>query len=221
MVKFDNGVEGIICATKENPEISDIYIDLGVDSKEEVSIKEGDSARIVSNGFENEKYIVNYGLDNAIGCYILLEILKEKRNIKEDVAIVFSTQGVLGGRGARTAAYNFNPNMAIIISGECTGDHIGGKGTVKLNDGPVLRIKDRSLIMCQNIKELLESTSEKVDVKIQYAVSTESSEGILHKERCGISAGILGLPIRYRGTLKEIVSKKDIDSMKKILNELI
>ena len=221
IVKFENGVEGIIYAAKENPEISYIYIDLGVDSKEDVNIKEGDSARFISDGFENENYIVNPGLDNAVGCYILLEILKAKRSIKDDVAIVFSTQGVLEGRGARAAAYNCNPNMAIILSGECTGDHIGGKGTVKLNEGPVLRIKDRSLIMCQNTKELLESISEKADIKIQYAVSTESSEGTLHKERCGISTGILGLPIRYRGTLKEMVSKKDIDSMKNLLNELI
>lgn len=221
IVRFDNGKEGILCASKENPDISDIYIDLGVESKEELSIKEGDSATILSYGFENEKYIVNYGLDNVAGCFILLELLREKRSIRDDVAIVFATQGVLGGRGARAAAYECNPDMSIVLSGECAGDHIGGKGIIKLNEGPVLRIKDKSLIICQNIKELLENTAEKSETKIQYAVSTELSEGGLHKERCGISTGVLGLPIRYRGTLKEMVSKKDIHSMKKILNELV
>jgi endoglucanase len=224
LIVFQSGIIGRVSSAKENPKFEDLFVDFGLDSEEQVreKVKEGDVACILASGFEVEDKIVTPGLNNTIGCYALLRVIKEVKELNKEVYFVFSSQGELGGRGARAAAYSIDPDYSIVLGVQEAGDYRGGKGNIKIGAGPIIRIKDNSLIMCEEIKAMLEEASEKLQVKIQYGVYTEGTEGgLIHKERAGVKTGVLAIPIRYKHSMEEMVSMNDVEDVIKVLKELV
>jgi putative aminopeptidase FrvX len=223
-VVFQNGAMGKVGAAKPEPKIEDLFIDLGVASREEalMKIKEGDTACLLSDGMEVEDKIMSPCLDDRIGCYILLRMIKEIKESKSELYFVFSTQEELGGRGARAAAYAINPDYCIVLDTQETGDYIGAEGKLELGKGPVIKIKDKTLIMHHEIKEMLERAAQKAVVKIQYGISNGSTDGgNIHKENGGIRTGVLSIPCRYTHSISEMVSMKDVEDAIKLLKGLI
>jgi len=224
LVVFQNGTIGKVGAAKSEPKIEDLFIDLGVASREEAlkKIKEGDTACLLSDGMEVEDKIMSPCLDDRIGCYILLRIIKEIKESKSELYFVFSTQEELGGRGARAAAYTIKPDYCIVIGTQEAGDYIGGEGKLELGKGPIIKIKDRTLIMHHEIKEMLEHAAQKAEVKIQYGISNGSTDGgNIHKENGGIRTGVLSIPCRYTHSISEMISMKDVEDTINLLKELI
>lgn len=224
LVAFESGIVGRIAGSKENPKIENLFVDFALSDKEEVckKVKIGDAACLLASGFEVENKVVVPGLNNRIGCYILLKVIKELEKSNKEVYFVFSAQGELGGRGARAAAYAINPDYCVVLDVNEAGDYIGGEGNIKLECGPVIRIKDRTLIISQEIKEILDSAAEKANVKIQYGICKEGTDGgLIHKERGGIRTGVLAVPIRYNHTVSEMVSMKDVENIIKVIKELL
>ncbi len=223
-VVFQNGVMGKIASSKSEPKIEDLFIDLGVASREEAlkKIKEGDTACLLSDGMEVDDKIISPCLDDRIGCYILLRMIKEIKETKNQLYFVFSTQEELGGRGARAAAYTVQPDYCIIIDTQETGDYIGAEGKLELGKGPIIKVKDRTLIMHHEIKEMLEQAAEKSMVKTQYGISQGSTDGgNIHKENGGIKTGVLSIPCRYTHSISEMISMKDVEDTITLLKELI
>lgn len=211
-VVFQNGIMGKVGAAKSEPKVEDLFIDLGVASREEAlnKIKEGDTACLLSDGMEVEDKIMSPCLDDRIGCYILLRMIKEIKQTKNELYFVFSTQEELGGRGARAAAYKVQPDYCIVLDTQGTGDYIGAEGKLELGKGPIIKIKDRTLIMHHEIKEMLENAAQKALVKVQYGISMGSTDGgNIHKENGGIRTGVLSIPCRYTHSISEMVCMKD------------
>ena len=223
-VVFQNGAMGKVGATKLEPKVEDLFIDLGVSSREEAlkMIKEGETACLLCDGMEVEDKIMSPCLDDRIGCYVLLRMIKEIKNTKRELYFVFSTQEELGGRGARAAAYTIEPDYCIVIDTQEAGDYIGAKGNLELGKGPIIKIKDRTLLMHHEIKEMLEEASKRAGVKIQYGVSQGSTDGgNIHKENGGIRTGVLSIPCRYTHSISEMISMKDVEETINLLKELI
>lgn len=224
LIVFQSGIIGRVSSTKENPKFQDLFVDFGLSSENKVreKVKEGDVACILASGFEVEDKIITPGLNNRIGCYELLRVIKEIKEVNKEVYFVFTSQGELGGRGARAAAYSIDPDYSIVLGVQEAGDYRGGKGNIKIGSGPIIRIKDKSLIMCEEIKAMLEEASQKSNVKIQYGVCTEGTEGgLIHKERAGVKTGVFAVPIRYNHSMEEMVSMNDVEGVIKVLKELV
>ncbi|MBA5852036.1 M42 family peptidase [Clostridium sp. cel8] len=219
-IRFENGVLGKVSLNKTN-----IVADIGLDSKEGVldKIKEGDTASLVGPYLivENNN-IISPTLYNKVGCYILLKLIDEMKDDKIqdkefETYFVFSSQGEIGGAGARSAARQIKPNYAIIVG---TKEDIS-KENVSIGKGPVLRIMDKSLIMHEEVKKMLEEAAIKSNVAIQHSISTDRSEGgSVHKEFSGIPTGEIDIPCRYKYSISEMVSLDDIDREIKLLKQL-
>lgn len=221
MVEFENGNSGRICGAKNAPKIDDMYIDLGVESREEALelVREGDVCMITSNVIEEEKNIIAPALDNRVGCYMtlkamerLLENKEELEKLEKEVYFVFSTQNTLGGRGARAAAYEISPMYALVIDGEKAGDALGDSGKFALGKGTGIKFMDRTLLMHHEVKEGLEEVYEKLDKKPHYIFGENEGDGkTIHKEGVGVKTGTLVYPVRYKNTNMEMVNYKDIE----------
>lgn len=221
LVEFENGNSGRVCISKKNGILEDMYIDMGVESKEEVLelIQEGDVCVITSNIIEEEKNICAPFLDNRVGCYMTLKAMEKLKvdkdileNIDKEVFFVFSTQKVLGGRGVRAAAYSINPMYALVIDGEAAGDSIGGSGKLALGKGTAIKFMDRTMLIHHEVKEKLEEIYESLGKKSQYIFSEEHSDGkTIHKEGTGIKTGTVVYPVRYKNTNMEMVNYRDIE----------
>ena len=223
-VKFQNGTIGKIAAAKDNPCMADLYIDLGLESREEVlkKIKEGDTAAFRSPYLNIGNNIVSPNLNNRVGCYILLRLIKQVKIFSRETYFVFSTQQELGGRGARAAAYAIEPNYCIVVDLEGSGDVPGANGELKLGKGPAISIMNKTLIIHHEIKAMLENEAKKSGVKLQYAVSVEDTDGgHIHKERGGIKTGVLSIPCRYLHSTSEMVCLNDVEDAIKVLTNII
>ncbi len=217
IVEFENGNGGRLCTINPSGTIDDIYIDLGVDSREAALelIKEGDVAVFTANIIDEENNVIAPFLDNRVGCYMLLraiEKLAELESLDSQLFFVFSTQGVVGARGARAAAYEINPMYCLVIDGENTGDNLGGKGNLSLGKGTGIKFMDKSLVIHHEVKERLEEAYENLNKRPNYIFGEEHSDGkTIHKEGNGIKTGTLIYPVRYKNTNMEMVNYKDIN----------
>lgn len=224
LVKFQNGTIGKIAAAKDNPSMADLYIDLGLNNREEVlkRVKEGDTAVFESLYLNIGNNTVSPNLNNRVGCYILLRLIKQIKIFRKETYFVFSTQQELGGRGARAAAYAIEPNYCIVVDLEGSGDVPGADGELKLGKGPAISIMNRTLIIHHEIKAMLENAAMKADVELQYVVSTEDTDGgNIHKEIGGIKTGVFSVPCRYLHSISQMVCLSDVEDSIKVLTNLI
>jgi endoglucanase len=223
-IQFENGVIGKIAAAKSNPEIGDLFIDIGAKSREEAlkKVSEGDVACFLGDAVETSNNIIGPGLDDRIGCYILLRLIKELKETDKEIYFVFSAQAELGGRGARAASFAVEPDYCIVVDLEEAGDAIGGKGAIKLGSGPILTVMDRSLIMHHEIKCKLEAAAKNKEIAVQYAsVNRITDGGAIHKEKTGVKTGVVSVPCRYNHSISEMVCIDDIEKTIELLKALI
>lgn len=219
IIKFKNGTIGkLILKDKE------LYIDIGLKKREEVLkvVEEGDQACFFGELMEmGNKNLIAPNLDNRVGCYILITLLKRVKNLNKEVYFLFSTQEELGARGARAAAYSINPDYCIVVDLE-EANNLCRKSNIKLGDGPAIKVMDKTLIIHHEVKKMLEESADLSKVKIQYSVSNSRSEGgTIHKERMGIKTGELSIPCKYKHCASEIVNINDIENSIKLLESLL
>lgn len=215
-----NGITGKIINDEHKSDINEITIDLMTEEKADVN--EGDMALFKGEFSEETSFVSGKALSGRALCYILLEVIKKSMPEDYTIYFVFTVQSELRGRGARAAAYEINPDLAIVLEGEPSDDYSGGDGSISLSHGPVLRIMDKVLIMHHQVREIIEKAADKSNITLQNTVSDELSEGgELHKESSGIKTGVLALPVRYKHSSLEIISKKDTEDLIKILLNVI
>lgn len=222
IVEFENGNCGRVCTSKKDGSINDMYIDLGVSSKEEALelVKEGDVCIITSTVIEEEKNYLAPALDNRVGCYILLKAIEElkKNEINKNLVFVFSTQNNLGGRGARAAAYTLEPTYCLVVDAEAAEDSLGESGKLSLGKGTGIKFMDRSMVIHHEVKEKLEAVYESLEKKPTLIFSEEHSDGkTIHKEGIGVKTGTMVYPVRYKNTNIEMVNYSDIEEGIKVV----
>ncbi|WP_027626655.1 M42 family metallopeptidase [Clostridium lundense] len=219
IVRFKNGTVGKLFLNKEQ-----LFIDIGINTRKDVLklVNEGDTACLAGSCLNvGEGNIISSNLDNRVGCYILLSLAKELQNINRETYFVFSTQNELGARGARAAAHTIKPDYCIVVDLEGSEDVIEGKNNIKLGKGPIIKVMDKTLIMHEDIKNMIEESAQKLKLKVQYVVSNSKSDGgTIHKEGLGVKTGELSVPCRYIHCSSEMINIKDIEDSIKLLKEL-
>jgi tetrahedral aminopeptidase len=224
LITFENGTLGKVAAAKTNAEIGDLFIDIGASSGEETlkKVREGHVACFLGETVELGNNIISPRLDNRVGCYILLKLIKELKETNKELYFVFSSQAELGGRGARAASFSIEPDYCIVVDLEEAGDCIGGKGNIKLGCGPVLTVMDKSLIIHHEIKERVEAAAKEKNIEVQYAsVNRITDGGAIHKEKSGVKTGVISVPCRYNHSISEMVCISDIEKTIGLLKNLI
>ncbi|SHK21702.1 endoglucanase [Hathewaya proteolytica DSM 3090] len=220
------GVTGVVRCNAEKPTMRDVYVDFGFKSKEEAEsmmVREGECVQLNAEKVQlcNDKY-AGTGLGGAAVVNVLADVIKENENFSKDCYFVFASQGQLEGRGGRAAAYEIDPDYCIVLGTECTGDSFGGKESIKLDNGPVLVLRDKNLIISKELEEGIEKAAKDSKVSIQRSLGTSvTAGGPIHKELGGISTGVIALPVRYKGTPMEMVSLKDMEALKKLIESII
>jgi len=225
-VIFDNGLEGVICSEKiEEPAkltMGKLFLDVASTSTEFVkkNFQVGDMCVFKTEYYETEDCIICKAADDRIGCYILIEALKNHPATDNDVYYVFSVQEEVGCRGARTAGYGINPDIAIALDVTATGDSLDGiKMDVKLGGGAAIKLMDKSLITHPEIKELLTTLSVENKIKYQYEVLEfgGTDAGAIHTTMSGVPSGVISIPTRNLHTSGEIFNKEDITQCIKLV----
>lgn len=222
-VVFKNGTEGVISSEPENTKnmISKMFIDIGAASDKEAreQIEIGDMAVFVGDYKEQGNTIISKALDNRAGCYAMIEAMKKVKS-ENDLYFVFTTQEEVGLRGARTAAYGIAPDYAIAIDVTDTGDTPeADKIAVKLGLGAAVKVMDYSVICDAEVREKLVVLAEKnkVDYQLEVMLDGGTDAGVMHFSRGGVKTGGISIPSRYIHSPSEMINKKDLESVIKLI----
>lgn len=234
-VRFESGVNGCIRLEKQSDnlskaitaiKISDLYIDIGAKDQAEAEklVKIGDVAVFNSPTVElaGGNVMTPYA-DDLISCVVLLlamENLKDKKS-KNDLYFVFSTQEEVGLRGAMTAAYHIDPYMGIAVDVCSTGDTPSTtvKMTVKVGEGPTIKIKDGSLICNPQAVKHMRAAADEIGVKYQDEIllAGGTDSGAMQRTRGGVYSGCISIPTRHIHSPCEIINKKDVEEAARLL----
>ncbi|TYQ15468.1 UNVERIFIED_CONTAM: endoglucanase [Acetivibrio alkalicellulosi] len=228
-VRFNNGTIGALHYEQKlddlkNLKLSKMYIDIGVDSKEEALklVGIGDVACFVGDCVKQGNIIISKALDDRSGCAVVIDAINNMPKTENEIYYVFTVQEELGLRGAKTAAYQIKPDLAIAVDVTLTGDTPNSHlMEVKCGKGPAIKIKDRSIICHPKVKKLLENSAKKINIPYQYEVleAGGSDPGAIHISAGGVPSGAISIPCRYVHSPVETACLTDIENAVKLLIE--
>ncbi len=212
--------------------IREMFIDVGAKSDEQVKewgIRVGDPVipicpfEILPDG----DTILAKALDNRMGCYLALEVLRQLQLIDHPNRVFAgaTVQEEVGLRGATTAPWVTEPDVSFALDVGIAEDGPGSEGTNKarLGEGPLLLFLDATMIPNLQLRNLVVQTAEEHQIPYQVSTITRggTDAGKFHLFKKGVPSIALGVPARYIHSHVSMVSKKDLENGIKLLVEVI
>ncbi len=149
-VKFTNGVTGVVGVESkvklEDISFDNLYVDIGAENGDVAKSKVyiGLSGVALEPVVDiDEHKLAGRALDNRVGCAIAIEAFRQAAAAGHNVSLVFTSQQTVGARGAKTAAFQLQPDLAIVVDAVPAGDMPQAtRMDLKLGAGPAVKIMD-------------------------------------------------------------------------------
>ncbi len=214
-------------------QIKDMFIDVGAmsgyDVKKELGVNIGDPV-VPDSKFavmNNKKMYVAKAFDNRVACAMVIEVLKHFKDDDHPNTLfgVGTVQEEVGLRGAKTAAYLTDPDVAIILDVNVARDvpPEGYKVPEKVGSGPGILVLDGSMIPNRKLLEMAIDTAE--EKEIPYHLSSlargGTDGGAFHVTRTGVPSIFISIATRYIHSHNSILNRDDFDNTVKLTIELI
>ncbi|NLY85876.1 MAG: M42 family metallopeptidase [Tissierellia bacterium] len=207
--------------------IDELYIDIGARSKEEAEryVSIGDYVIFDSEYVEfGEGLVKAKALDNRVGCSLLIKLIKEIKDLS--FYAVFTVMEEVGLVGAGPAAYEVDPDYAIILEGTLCYDmpkldtHLI---PTYLNKGPAISLIDRTTIYNKDFRNKIVEIAKKNNIPYQFRKTSMggNDSGKIHTTREGSITATISVPCRYIHSPASVMSKKDYDSTFALLKEIL
>jgi putative aminopeptidase FrvX len=203
----------------------DLFIDVGAENKEDavnMGIAIGDPVAFDIKYVKLSKdAVIGKAFDNRAGCIIMVEALKLLKQTECTVCAVGTVQEEVGLRGAATAAFGVDPDLAIALDVTIAGDVPGVREfdtTVKMGKGPALTISDSGLITHPKVLRWLIETAEeeKIPFQIESGLLGSTDAARISMTRQGIPSGNISIATRYIHSPVGMLSLKDIENSAKL-----
>ena len=216
---------------EEIPKLSNIFIDLGCETKEQVLEKGVHVGCVITYPDEfmilNENKFVCRAIDNRMGGFMIAEVarlLKENKKILPfGLYIVNSVQEEIGLRGAEMIAQTIKPNVAIItdVCHDTTTPMIDKKveGDLKMGKGPVIAYAPA---VQNKLRDLIVDVAEENKIPFQrHATSraTGTDTDAFAYSNGGVASALISLPLRYMHTTVEMVHREDVENVIHLIYE--
>ena len=202
-------VEGLLNVTKDsNGNVKEMYVDIGVDSADEVKalgIDVGDMVCFASEARQiQDKVIAGKAMDDRTGCYVMIEAMKRIHgNVENDIYFVGTSSEEVGVRGGKTATHIIDPDIVFALDVANNPELVKNYTNHRLiGKGPMIVHYDKTL---SPNKKLIKGTDA----------------GNAHLEKGGRLALVLGIPLRYCHGSYSFVHSDDLESLTQLVNCLI
>ena len=207
-----------------------LFIDIGAGSGEEAEEK---GCHIGMRGvFDVEfrelgnGYIRGKAFDDRAGCFVMAEAFKALRGSPCNVVAVGTVQEEVGLRGARTAAWQADPDYALALEGTYASDVPGSaphQESSGLRRGPVITIADRSIITHPRIMNTLLEAAEAEGIPYQFKKipSGGTDAGAIHLTKAGIPSGTVATPNRYIHGPAAVAHVEDLENTVRLVTAFV
>ncbi|WP_313468226.1 M42 family metallopeptidase [Carnobacterium sp.] len=181
-------------------DIQDMFIDIGASSKEEAlswGVKPGDMVTpyIEFKRLNDSKFLLAKAWDNRIGTAVALKVLE---NIAEEghpnkAFSVGNVQEEVGLRGAKTATYTVDPDIAF------------------------------ALVAHKGLRDFVVGVAEELDIPFQYTVIAGggTDAGSQHVTRNGIPSLAITVATRYLHSHTSVIHEDDYLNTVKLVTEVV
>ena len=221
------------------PSVRDLYIDLGLDSADQVralGIEVGDAVAYDEplEELANPDRLSGKALDNRVSCAVLVLLLQRLAGtpLPCTLTAVVTVQEEVGLRGAQMAAYRLAPTAAIVV------DTVPAGGTpdldshrdlgIRIGAGPVLALAsgmDSSSGHLANpaMRHFLRQVARQAGVPVQLALFPHSTSDVaaVHLARGGIPAAVVNIPRRYAHSPVETLDLNDVAATLVLLDSAV
>jgi putative aminopeptidase FrvX len=212
---------------KKVVELKSMHIDIGAADREEAEtlVRVGDPVVIAAEPMPVAgDRLVSRSMDNRLGAYVALESLRrcaEGKGPGGSFAAVAAVQEEIGLFGARTAAFQVRPDIAIAVDVTHATDAPGVDekeiGSHPFGSGPAI---GRGSTLSPKVFELLVETAEAEGIEHSVSASgrgTSTDADVLQISRAGIPTGVVSIPLRYMHSPVEMVDLRDVEATVKLL----
>ena len=213
-------------------DIKAMYIDLGVESKEEaqgLGIRPGDmiTPYIEFKPMANEKFLVAKAWDNRIGCAVAMKVLD---NLKDEehpnvYYAVGTVQEEVGCRGAVTTSQMIDPDIAFALDVGLAGDMPGVSNRIqaKMGKGPIITLIDGGLVGHKALRDFVVDVADELEIPYQFDIlmagGTDASK--MHLAHDGAPAMSVGIPSRYIHSHTSMIHRDDYENTVRLMTELL
>ena len=218
---------------KKLQEPKDMYIDVGATSSAEakkLGICPGDPIvpicpfTILGTG----KTYLAKAFDDRVGCALFIEVIQKLAKEKHPNTVygVGTVQEELGLRGARTSSWVVEPDVGLTMEVGVAGDVPDVKkddAQGKLGKGPVIVIRDGSMVPNLRLRDLFVDTAEKLNIPYQFDILERggTDSGAIHLHRRGVPNLVIGVPSRHILSDAGIIYRKDFDYAVKLVTAVV
>jgi len=212
---------------KKVVELKSMHIDIGAADREEAEkmVRVGDPVVIRTEPMKVAgSRLVSKSMDNRLGAYVALESLRrcaEGEGPGGSMAAVAAVQEEIGLFGARTAAFQLRPDVAIAVDVTHATDAPGVDekelGSSPLGSGPVI---GRGSTLSPRVFDLLVETADQEGIEYSVSASgrgTSTDADVLQISRSGIPTGLVSIPLRYMHSPVEMCDLRDVEAVVNLL----
>lgn len=214
-------------------EPKDMYIDVGATSGEEVralGVRPGDPVIPVfpfTISATGKTYIAK-GFDDRVGCGLFIDVIKKLSNRKHPNTVygVGTVQEEVGLRGARTSSWVVEPDVGLTMEVGVAGDVPDVKkeeAQGKLGKGPVIVIRDGSMIPNLRLRDLFVETAEELGIPYQFDSLDRggTDSGAIHLHRQGVPNLVVAVPTRHIHSHAGIIHREDYDHTVELVTAVV
>ncbi len=190
-----------------------LHLDVGIGKGHE---KVGDRATFATSFIQIGASVRGKALDNRLGVATLIELVRHApANI--DLQAAFTVQEEIGARGARVAAYAFNPDLAIILDSTPAYDlpawdeDENVRFNTRLGAGPAIYVADAGTLSDPRLVRYLIQTAEShgIPYQLRQPGGGGTDASTIHRQREGIPSVSVSVPGRYHHSPASIARLSD------------
>ncbi len=207
--------------------LDDLFVDTG-ESAESVqsSVSIGDMITLDRPTTQMGNTVVSKALDDRLGLYVMIEAVRAATSGTAEGITVATTQEEVGLRGAQTAAFDLQPDIAIALDVTLAADIPGTpteSSVTLLGKGAAIKVFDSSQLPHPAIVDTLRTIAEQEDIPHQLEVLPRggTDAGAIQRSRGGVYTGTISIPCRYVHTVNEMAHVDDVEACVTLLARFI
>ncbi len=221
---------------KKVPATEDLYVDIGVDSREAaeslgVTIGTPITYEDELSMFADGHRFAGAGVDNRAGCAVLWQVLQElqESEFAGELWAAFTVQEETGLRGATVAAERIRPDFALALDTiPCGGTPDVSRNLLhtEIGKGPVYALisgPGGRAPVPPKVREILVSTAEKHGIPYQPVIFSggNNDAAVMQLAGHGIAAGSVTIPRRYSHSPVEMADLRDLEYTTRLLTAVV
>ncbi len=202
--------------------LDELFIDIGASDAaavRDLGIRIGSPA-VIHYPFQQLQgdMVTGKALDDRAGCAVLLATLAALAEETPELTVVgaFTVREEVGLIGAGTAAFQVEPDLALVLEGTIGADMPGVAPTrqvTRIGAGPAITVADGSQIVKPELVTFLTGIADATGIPWHYKLPPfgGTDGGVIQRSRAGVRSASVSIPCRYIHSPFSVMRMSDFD----------